>query len=136
MAPGVYALAYLPIGIGPILACGIFFWYDTVLLRAQMEDRDWAQSHEGRRLPLACLGGPIFAFSLFWLGWTANHKIHWIVPMLAGLPFGIGFLLIFMSLTNYVTDLYKDQAASVMAAATCTRSIFGAGLPFAAQSNI
>lgn len=53
--------------------------------------------------------------------------------MLAGLPFGIGFLLIFMSLTNYVTDLYKDQAASVMAAATCTRSIFGAGLPFAAQ---
>jgi hypothetical protein len=53
--------------------------------------------------------------------------------MLAGLPFGIGFLLIFMTLTNYLTDLYKEQAASVMAAATCTRSIFGAALPFAAQ---
>jgi hypothetical protein len=53
--------------------------------------------------------------------------------MLAGLPFGIGFLLIFMALTNYLTDLYKTQAASAMAAATCTRSIFGAALPFAAQ---
>jgi hypothetical protein len=37
-----------------------------------------------------------------------------------------------MSLTNYLTDLYASQAASVMAAATCTRSIFGAALPFAA----
>lgn len=53
--------------------------------------------------------------------------------MLAGLPFGIGFPLIFMALINYLTDLYKDQAASAMAAATCTRSMFGAGLPFAAQ---
>ena len=53
--------------------------------------------------------------------------------MLAGLPFGIGFLLIFMALTNYLTDLYADQAASAMAALTCTRSICGAGLPFATQ---
>jgi len=29
--------------------------------------------------------------------------------------------------------MYKEQAASAMAAATCTRSIFGAALPFAAQ---
>jgi hypothetical protein len=65
--------------------------------------------------------------------WTANPHIHPIVPMLAGLPFGIGFLLIFMALTNYLTDLYADQAASAMAALTCTRSICGAGLPFATQ---
>jgi hypothetical protein len=66
--------------------------------------------------------------------WTANPQIHPIVPMLAGLPFGIGFLLIFMALTNYLTDLYADLAASAMAALTCTRSIFGAGLPFATQN--
>jgi hypothetical protein len=55
------------------------------------------------------------------------------VPTLAGLSFSIGFLLIFMALTNYVTDLYADRAASVMAALACTRCVFGAGLPFAAQ---
>jgi hypothetical protein len=65
--------------------------------------------------------------------WTANPQIYPIVPILAGLPFGIGFLLIFVALTNYLTNLYADQAASAMAALTCTRSICGAGLPFATQ---
>lgn len=67
MSPGVSALAYLPIGIGAILACGIFFWYDKFLTRAKEHNRDWAKSEEGRRLPLACFGGPLFSVSLFWL---------------------------------------------------------------------
>ena len=33
---------------------------------------------------------------LFWLGWSAKPDVHWIVPMLSGLAFGSGFLLIFM----------------------------------------
>lgn len=71
--------------------------------------------------------------ALFWLGWTARASIHWIVPMLAGLPFGIGFLFIFMALLNYLADAYGIYTASAMAAASCTRSIFGAILPLAAK---
>ncbi|KAE8443295.1 hypothetical protein EG329_002011 [Mollisiaceae sp. DMI_Dod_QoI] len=132
LSPGLSALALLPIGIGALLACAMFFYYDSVVHQAQSANKSWSQTSE-KRLPLACLGGPILGTSLFWLAWTANAQIHPIVPMLAGLPFGIGFLLIFMALTNYLTDLYSDQAASTMAALTCTRSIFGAGLPFATQ---
>lgn len=66
-------------------------------------------------------------------GWTSFMSIHWVVPLLAGLPFGIGLLLIFMALLNYLTDHYATIAASVLATATCTRSIFGAGLPFLTQ---
>ncbi len=47
------------------------------------------------------------------------------------MPFGIGLLLIWMVLMNYFTDSDKDTAASEMVAAACTRSIFGAALPFA-----
>lgn len=50
---------------------------------------------------------------------------------MAGLPFGIGFVLIFMALINYMADAYEIFAASAMAASTITRSIFGAVLPFA-----
>ena len=53
--------------------------------------------------------------------------------MLAGLPFGVGFVLIFMALLNYLTDAYEIYAASAMAAASCSRSIFGAVLPLAAK---
>lgn len=74
----------------------------------------------------------MYVIALFWLGWTANKDIHWAVPMLAGLPFGMGFVLIFMALLNYLTDAYEIFAASAMAAASCARSIAGAVLPFAA----
>jgi hypothetical protein len=70
---------------------------------------------------------------LFWLGWTARPDIHWIVPVLSALPFGIGFLLIFFALINYVVDAYEVFAASAMGATSASRSIFGVVLPFAAK---
>ena len=45
---------------------------------------------------------------------------------------GIGFLLLFMALLNYLVDAYEIFAASALAAAACCRSAFGAVLPFAA----
>lgn len=53
------------------------------------------------------------------------------VPMSAGLPFGVGFVLVFVALINYLADAYEIFAASAMAATSCSRSIFGAVLPFA-----
>lgn len=52
--------------------------------------------------------------------------------MLAGIPFGMGFVLIFMALLNYLTDAYEIFAASAMAASSFSRSCAGAVLPFAA----
>lgn len=55
------------------------------------------------------------------------------VPIVAGLPFGIGMGLIFMALLNYLGDSYGAYTASAMATAACTRSICGALLPLAAK---
>ncbi|MCJ1452410.1 hypothetical protein MMC28_002753 [Mycoblastus sanguinarius] len=131
MNTGESGLAFLPIIVGSFLALAIFIYYDSVLQRAKKANAHWASIEEYRRLPLACLGGPLYVISLFWLGWTASPHIHWIVPMLAGIPFGVGFVLIFMALLNYITDAYKTYAASGMAATSCCRSIFGAVLPLA-----
>ena len=132
MNTGVAGLAFLPFVVGVIIALGIFFWYDSVLQRAKKANAHWTAIEEYRRLPLACLGGPLYVISLFWLGWSASPHVHWIVPMLAGVPFGIAFVLIFMALLNYVTDAYEVYAASAMAATSFCRSIFGAVLPLAA----
>jgi hypothetical protein len=51
--------------------------------------------------------------------------------MLAGIPFGCGYALLFLALLNYLADAYEIFAASAMAASTCSRSIAGAVLPFA-----
>ncbi|KAF9249828.1 hypothetical protein DTO006G1_9164 [Penicillium roqueforti] len=133
MSPGVSGLMFLPIGIGAGLACGVFIWYDGYLARAKARNASWAFIEEYRRLPLACVGGPLYVISLFWIGWTASPNIHWVVPFLSGIPFGMGYLLIFMAMLNYLTDAYETLSASAQSAASCTRSILGALLPLAAK---
>lgn len=132
MNTGVAGLAFLPVILGLVIALGIFLWWDSFLERAKKANAHWASIEEYRRLPLACLGGPLYVISLFWLGWSSSPHVHWIVPMLAGVPFGIGFVLIFMALLNYITDAYEVYAASAMSATSFSRSIFGAVLPLAA----
>ncbi|KAG8528857.1 uncharacterized protein KY384_006546 [Bacidia gigantensis] len=133
MTPGVAGLAYVPMFIGGIFAFVAFTQYDTIFLRAQRASKPWSQVEEYRRLPLACLGGPAYVVSLFWIGWTAHRQIHWSVPMVAGIFFGFGYMLILMALLNYITDAYEIYAASGMAAASFSRSILGALLPIAAK---
>lgn len=111
----------------------MYLAWDTILARAHRAQKPWAKDEEMRRLPLACVAGPFFVISSFWLGWTARESIHWIVPTLAGILFGMGYLCLFMALLNYLVDAYQVFAASAMAAASISRSSFGAVLPFAAK---
>ncbi|PHH63279.1 hypothetical protein CDD81_6136 [Ophiocordyceps australis] len=130
LAPGVAGLCYLPIGGGALLTIPIFWKWDGVLARMQSHSRPWLAREEFRRLPLACFGGPLFVISLFWLGFSARLSVF-VVPMLAGIFFGMGFVLIFMALLNYLTDAYQLFAASANAASSCTRSLFAVVLPLA-----
>ncbi|PGG97474.1 hypothetical protein AJ79_09194 [Helicocarpus griseus UAMH5409] len=131
MNTGVSGLMYLPIGVGAFLACAVFLWWDDYLYRAKARRASWADIEEYRRLPLACIGGPLYVVSLFWLGWTSSPSIHWAVPMLSGVPFGIGYMLIFMAMINYLVDAYESFSASAQSASSCCRSIFAVLLPIA-----
>lgn len=131
LSPGVTGLCFLPIGAGALLAVPIFFTYDRILARARARRAPWAEREEARRVPLAFFAGPTFVASLFWLGWSARPGVPFVVPMLAGVPFGLGFQLIFMALINYLTDAYEIFAASANAAASSCRSLFAVVLPLA-----
>lgn len=72
--------------------------------------------------------------SLFWLGWTARDGLSPWVPAISGLFFGIGFQLVFMAMSNYITDVFRQISASAQAAASCIRSIGAILLPLAAGS--
>ena len=82
---GIYAfnrgetgLAFLPIGVGAFISAIMYLTWDTILARAQRQQRPWAKVEEMRRLPLACIAGPFFVVSAFWLGWSARESVHWI----------------------------------------------------------
>jgi hypothetical protein len=126
MSDGVSALMFIPTGIGALFAIAIFMAWDRFYNMSAKLGRPWALRAEYRRLPLACLGGPLFALSQFWLGWTARPSIHWAVPALSGIPLGIGIDLTFLALNNYLTDAYDIYSASALASSVFTRNILAA----------
>lgn len=112
--------------MGGVLAVPVFLWYDRFLAMQKSFGKAWALREEYRRLPLACIGGPLYALSLFWLAWTAKPSIHWAAPMLSGILFGLGIDLTFMALTNYITDAYDIYSASALASSVFSRNIAAA----------
>lgn len=131
---GESGAAFIPMAVGVLLSYVVYVIYDGVYQRARLAGKPWVEVEEYRRLPLALVGGPLISVSIFWLAWTARPSIHWMAPVMAGLPFGVGFLLIFMALLNYLADAYTSFAASALGAASCSRSVLGALLPLAANA--
>lgn len=60
---------------------------------------------------------------------TTRPAIHWIVPILGGIPFGMGVAQILQSLTTYLMDTYNIYFASAIAATVVLRSTCGAVFP-------
>ncbi|KAI9146827.1 MFS-type efflux pump MFS2 [Paramyrothecium foliicola] len=117
---------------GIFLGLGVVFLYDAWLARSQGKELAWALNATFRRLPLACLGGPLLIVGLFWLGWASTRSVPSAIPMLSGLAFGAGYMLIFVAMVNYLSDAYREYSASAHSAASTTRSLAAAFLPVAA----
>ena len=75
-------------------------------------------SPEGR-LPGVSLSLLFTLVGMFWFALSARPDVHWLVPVLSGVPVGLGMTLLQLSLLNYYIDLYPSQSASVVLAANC-----------------
>ncbi|KAJ5202206.1 MFS general substrate transporter, partial [Penicillium cf. viridicatum] len=128
----VNGLAFIPMIFGAFLGLCLVLVYGLYHSKAIAAGQSWASVEEYRRLPLACVGAPLLVVALFWLGWTSYKSIHPALPMMAGIFFGCGYLLVFTAMLNYLTDAYKEFSASAQAAASATRAIMAVVLPFAA----
>ncbi|KAI8960185.1 MFS general substrate transporter [Daldinia sp. FL1419] len=126
-SPGVGGLAFLGIAVGMIVAVLYSIWDNRRYAKTM-------QAHNGNppaeaRLPPALLGAVLLPIGLFWFAWTCGPNIHWIVSIIASGFFATGLVLVFLSLMNYMIDSYVIYAASVLAANSVLRSIFGAAFP-------
>ncbi|EWG50829.1 hypothetical protein FVEG_09958 [Fusarium verticillioides 7600] len=124
---GMEGLAFLGIAVGMVAAL-VYTIPDNK--RYVLLD----QKHNGfappeARLPPAIVGSFAIPVGLFWFAWTNYPSIHWIVSIMAGAPFGFGMILVFLSIMNYLVDAYTIFAASVLAANSTLRSLFGAAFP-------
>lgn len=97
---GVGGLAFMGILVGIFVGVAIIIYDNKRYTRIHRETGGFAPPET--RLPPVILGGVIAIVGLAWFAATTSPGVHWIVPILAGVPFGAGFLLIFMSCMNYL----------------------------------
>ncbi|KAM0130614.1 hypothetical protein ACHAO1_007747 [Botrytis cinerea] len=89
-------LAYLGLGCG--IAIGLFISgkvSDPIFKR--LTEKNGGIAEPEYRLPALMLTSPLIAIALFVYGWTAEKKIHWIVPIVGTSFFGIGMIPAFVS---------------------------------------
>ncbi|KAG8672301.1 Efflux pump fub11 [Fusarium poae] len=124
-------------GIGGLAFSGIVVGVILAILTFVLEDKRYARAARSRgaplepedRLPPAMVGSILIPVGLFWFAWTSFESVHWIVPIVGTVSFAWGLVLVFMALLNYLIDSYVVFAASVMAANSALRSLFGAAFP-------
>lgn len=129
-SPGFTGLSFCGIGVGSM-----------IVILAEPLFRRWINSHKpdpqtGRIAPEAmvapvCLAACLIPIGEIWFAWTGTPNVHWIVPILGGVPFGAGNALVFIYASAYLVDSYDIYAASALAGNAVLRSIMGATIPLA-----
>jgi multidrug resistance protein len=124
---GIGGLAFSGIAVGMI--AGVVYSIFDNKRYANVEKRHNGEAPPEARLPPAMVGAVALPIGMFWFAWTNYPSIHWIVCIVASAPFGFGMVLVFLSAVNYLIDSYTIYAASVLAANSVLRSLFGAAFP-------
>lgn len=154
-SPGVASLPFLAILLGFLVSCIIMGVYDRAFYRPRLHRQQQQRSlhhhhHSGTsdidididtdiplnpedRIPPMLLGSLLLPAGLFWLGWTTSAP--WPAQVLAGLPLGIGIMLVYLSSVAYVIDVYGPlNANSALAVTALGRSLLAAGFPLFADA--
>ncbi|KAJ5618849.1 hypothetical protein N7510_002833 [Penicillium lagena] len=124
---GIGGLAFLGIMVGMLIAVVYTLFDNKRYIRVQDEHNGFAPPEA--RLPPCLIASIAIPVGLFWFAWTNYPSIHFMASIAAGVPFGFGMVLVFLSIMNYLIDAYTIFAASVLAANSVLRSCFGAAFP-------
>jgi multidrug resistance protein len=121
-------LNYISLGVGLFLGTQICAPSQDRIYRA-LKKRNNGVGKPEFRVPLMIPGAFLVPVGLFWYGWSAEAKLHWIMPNIGVAIFGAGLITGFQCIQTYIVDSYTKFAASAIGAATVLRSLAGFGFP-------
>ncbi|KAJ5536993.1 hypothetical protein N7513_010179 [Penicillium frequentans] len=128
---GLSGLSFVGIGIGVVLTIGSEPLVRR-LINKHEKDPETGKVYPEAMVSFICICSALIPIGELWFAWTcAPASIHWVVPLLAGIPFGAGNTGVFIYASNYLTGSYGMYAASALAGNSVIRSILGGVLPLA-----
>ncbi|KAE8382758.1 major facilitator superfamily domain-containing protein [Aspergillus bertholletiae] len=130
---GATGLVYIGIGVGALIGISCFGALSDSI-QNRLIARNNGQSEPEFRLPPLIPGSFLIPIGLFWYGWSAQMRVHWMMPIVGLGWVGCGMIATLLPIQAYLVDAFGEYAASAMAANTVVRSIVGAFLPLAGPS--
>ena len=130
-SPGISGLAFVGIGVGSmiVIVCEPLI---RKLIHMHKDDPETpGQPPPEAMVSMVCIAAILLPVGELWFAWTCTPNVHWILPILAGIPFGMGNCAVFIYGSNYLVHSYGIYAASALAGNAVLRSIMGATLPLA-----
>ncbi|KAI9748529.1 MAG: hypothetical protein M4579_007200 [Chaenotheca gracillima] len=128
---GIAGLAFVGIGTGSFLVI-ILEPAIRRMINAHKLDPETGHVSPEAMVSVVCIGSICAPVGQLWFAWTCvPTSVHWVLPILAGIPFGAGNAIIFIYSSNYLAHSYGIYSASAMAGNTVIRSIVGGTLPLA-----
>ncbi|KAF9222102.1 MFS general substrate transporter [Gyrodon lividus] len=124
---GVGGLAYIGLGSG-FLSATLFGAKISDKIYRHLAKRNGGKGKPEMRVPALIFGSFFVPIGLFWYGWSAQAKIHWIMPIIGTTIYGFGLMTTFLPIQLYLVDTFT-YAASALAAASVFRSMLGFAFP-------
>ncbi|KAF2856522.1 MFS general substrate transporter [Plenodomus tracheiphilus IPT5] len=133
MSTGTGSLNFMSMGIGFFLGTQITAPINDILYR-RLKKKNNGVGRPEFRVPLMIPSSLLVPIGLFWYGWSAQAKVHWIMPNIGAAIFCAGMIISFQCIQTYLVDSYTRYSASAIAAAGFLRSLAGCGFPLFAPA--
>ncbi|KAK4073695.1 hypothetical protein Trihar35433_3169 [Trichoderma harzianum] len=132
--PGPTGLTYIGGGLGELCATALGGWVGNTVYH-NLTKKNGGTPKPEFRMPGMLLGSVAVPIGLFWFGWTAQTRQHWMLPIIGSSIFGFGMMSILLPLQLYFIDAFKYSAAA-LAAASLARSLLAFAIPLFAPQMI
>jgi hypothetical protein len=127
---GLTGLAYMGIGIGSMITiCSEPLI--RRLINSHAPDSTTGKPPPESMISIVCIAAVCVPVGELVFAWTCTPNVHWVWPLLSGVPFGAGNGAIFIYASNYLIHSYGIYAASALAGNAVLRSAMGGALPLA-----
>lgn len=126
-------LSFLGIGIGNLTTIALEPLFRRII-NSHKAEADTGKPAPEAMVSVICMTAFLIPAGELIFAFTCKSSVFWLVPILAGIPFGMGNGAVFIYSSNYIVGSYGIYAASALAGNTFIRSIFGGCLPLAGRA--
>lgn len=124
----ISGLNYLALALGYIIGTQSCSRLIEIVYKRLQNSRGGDRKPE-YRLPLLIPGAFLVPIGLLWYGWSTEKHLHWIMPDIGMVIFGMGVKFTTQCQQLYALDVYPTYAASASAQAMFIRSLSGFAFP-------